>query len=667
MTTAIAERIHKLREVIEYHRYNFHVLNKEEISEAALDSLKKELFDLETQFPEYITPDSPTQRVAGGVLPGFKKITHTVPQWSFHDAFSQDDMKAFDERVKRFLASDDISQKPTYITELKIDGLKIVLTYKDGLLVTGATRGDGKVGEDVTENIKTIESIPLRLKDPVSIVVEGEVYMPKSVFESLNKTQKKLGLPLFANPRNATAGTIRQLEPKIVADRKLAIFVYDIGSSENIDITTQQEELEYLKYLGFRVNREYRVCNTLEEVINFWSSWKSKKDKQEYLIDGIVVKVNEISLQESLGYTGKAPRFGIAFKFPAEQVTTRVTDIVLQVGRTGVITPVAHLEPVSVAGSVVSRATLHNEDEIKRLDVRIGDTVVIQKAGDVIPDIVQVLVAFRSGKEKPFLFPKKISDCGGDGSIERVPGQVAYRCVFRNSFAQIKRTWYHFVSKHAFDITHVGPKVIDLLLEEGLIHEYADLFTLTVGDLESLPRFGTKSAENAITSIQKAKRISLNKLIVALSIPQVGEETARDLAMRFSTIDDLRCATREQLESIDGLGPTIADEIVTWFTDAQHCTTLKHLLEHIIVGKNQTVKTSKKLQGKTFVITGTLPSLSREEIKSLILSHGGKVTSTVSKNTTYVVVGENPGSKYSEAQKLGIELLDEQSFMRLVS
>lgn len=667
MTTDIAERIQKLREVIEYHRYNFHVLNKEEISEAALDSLKKELFDLETQFPKYITPDSPTQRVAGGVLPGFKKITHTVPQWSFHDAFSPEDMKAFDERVKRFLASNDISQNPTYTAELKIDGLKIVLTYKDGLLVTGATRGDGKIGEDVTENIKTIESIPLRLKDPVSIVVEGEVYMPKTVFESLNKKQKKLGLPPFANPRNATAGTIRQLEPKIVADRKLAIFVYDVGFSEDLELTTQQQELEYLRYLGFRVNQEYKTCKTIDDVIAYWNSWKTKKDKQEYLIDGVVIKVNEVPLQESLGYTGKAPRFGIAFKFPAEQVTTRVTDIVLQVGRTGVITPVAHLEPVSVAGSVVSRATLHNEDEIKRLDVRIGDTVIIQKAGDVIPDIVEVLTDLRTGKEKPFLFPKKVQDCGGDGSIERVPGQVAYRCVFKNSFAQIKRTWYHFVSKHAFDITHVGPKVVDLLLEEGLIHEYADLFTLTVGDLEALPRFGTKSAENAIRSIEKAKHVTLDRLIVALSIPQVGEETARDLAMHFTTITHIRRATREQLESIDGLGPTIADEIVRWFTDPQHTTTLEHLLEHIIVEKIQATQTSKKLQGKTFVVTGTLQSLSRDEIKALILSHGGKVTSTVSKNTDYVVVGENPGSKYTEAQKLGIELLEESSFMRLVS
>jgi DNA ligase (NAD+) len=666
MTTTPLERIKKLREVIEYYRYNVHVLNKEEISEAALDSLKKELFDLETEFPQYITPDSPTQRVAGGVLPGFKKVTHTVPQWSFHDAFSPEDMKAFDERVKRFLASSDISQNPTYTAELKIDGLKIVLTYKDGLLVTGATRGDGKVGEDVTENIKTIESIPLRLKDPVSIVVEGEVYMPKSIFDSLNKKQKKLGLPPFANPRNATAGTIRQLEPRIVAERKLAIFVYDIGSTENTELTTQREELEYLKYLGFRVNQEYKECRTMDEIVAYWNSWKKKKDKQEYLIDGIVIKVNELPLQESLGYTGKAPRFGIAFKFPAEQVTTQVTDIVLQVGRTGVITPVAHLEPVSVAGSVVSRTTLHNEDEIKRLDVRIGDTVIIQKAGDVIPDIVKVLTDLRTGKEKPFLFPKKVPDCGGDGSIERIPGQVAYRCVFKNSFAQIKRTWYHFASKHAFDITHVGPKVIDLLLEQGLIHEYADLFTLTVGDLEALPRFGTKSAENAIRSIQKAKHITLDRLIVALSIPQVGEETARDLAIHFSTINDLKNASKEGLQSIEGLGPTIADEIHAWFKDKINQEHLTNLLEHLIVKIIHKEKVSKKLQGKTFVLTGTLETLSRDEAKALIVAHDGKVTTSVSKHTSYVLVGENPGSKYSDAQKLGIPTLDEQSFRKLV-
>ncbi len=498
------------------------------------------------------------------------------------------------------------------------------------------------------------------------IVVEGEVYMPKTVFDSLNKKQKKLGLPPFANPRNATAGTIRQLEPKIVAERKLAIFVYDIGSTENTELTTQREELEYLKYLGFRVNQEYKECKTIDEIVAYWNSWKKKKDKQEYLIDGVVIKVNELILQESLGYTGKAPRFGIAFKFPAEQVTTQVTDIVLQVGRTGVITPVAHLEPVSVAGSVVSRATLHNEDEIKRLDVRIGDTVIIQKAGDVIPDIVEVLTDLRTGKEKPFLFPKKVSDCGGDGSIERVPGQVAYRCVFKNSFAQIKRTWYHFASKHAFDITHVGPKVIDLLLEQGLIHEYADLFTLTVGDLEALPRFGTKSAENAIRSIQKAKHVTLDRLIVALSIPQVGEETARDLAMHFSTIIDLKNASKEGLQSIEGLGPTIADEIHAWFKDKINQEHLTNLLEHLIVKIIHKEKVSKKLQGKTFVLTGTLETLSRDEAKALIVAHDGKVTTSVSKHTSYVLVGENPGSKYSDAQKLGIPTLDEQSFRKLV-
>ncbi|TAK58182.1 NAD-dependent DNA ligase LigA, partial [Patescibacteria group bacterium] len=416
----VIERLAKLKLAIEKHRYQYHVLDKQDISESALDSLKHELVQIETEYPELITPDSPSQRVAGKPLDEFKKVTHKVSQWSFNDAFSPEDMVAFDARVKRFLSRDS---SIGYVCELKIDGLKLVLEYQRGVLVRGATRGDGKVGEDVTENVKTIESVPLTLSRPIDVIVEGEAYMSKTVFDQLNREREKKGEPVFANPRNVTAGSIRQLDPRIVAERKLSTFIYDVAQSSESIPENQDDELVYLRELGFRVNSHSKVCENIDEVIEYWKIWQKKAPKQDYLIDGVVVKVRDKKQQEILGYTGKAPRFGIAFKFPAEQVTTVVEDIVLQIGRTGVLTPVAHLRPVSVAGSTVSRATLHNEDEIKRLDVRIGDTVILQKAGDVIPDIVSVLTEMRTGREKPYVFPKKVLACGGDGSIERIPGQ----------------------------------------------------------------------------------------------------------------------------------------------------------------------------------------------------------------------------------------------------
>ena len=526
-------RVKKLREVIEHHRYNYHVLNKEEITEAALDSLKNELSHIEATYPELVTPDSPTQRVAGAPLPYFEKVTHRVRQWSFNDAFTTQDIVDFEERIKRFLKKEtDKEHAFSYVCELKIDGLKIVLTYEKGILQTAATRGDGVVGEDVTQNIKTIESIPLQLTEPIDCVVEGEVYMPLSQFKKINQQQKKAGQEIYANPRNIVAGTIRQLDSSIVRDRKPNVFIYDI-SLGNTPTQTQYDELLYLSKLGFRVNAHKKLCKSIDEIIHYWKHWQNKKETEDYLIDGIVIKVNEKDMQEILGYTGKSPRFGIAFKFPAEQTTTTVLDIVLQVGRTGVLTPVAHLKPVSVAGSVVSRATLHNEDEIKRLDLRIGDTVIIQKAGDVIPDIVQVLSEFRTGKEKKYVFPKKTPLCGGDGSIERIPGQVAYRCVDKNSYAQFKRKLYYFVSKDAFDIEHCGPKVIDLLLQESVISSAVDLFTLEKEEVAKLPRMGEKSAENLLSAIDSKRSISLARFIVALSILNVGVETARDLAKHF--------------------------------------------------------------------------------------------------------------------------------------
>ncbi len=664
----VLERLKKLKETIEYHRYNYHVLDKEEISAAALDSLKDELSKIESEYPELITSDSPTQRVAGEPLPEFKKVRHVVPQWSFNDAFTEEDIRAFDERVKRFLKKEtgkDVA--PEYTCELKIDGLKIVLEYEKGFLKRAATRGNGVVGEDVTMNVRTIETVPLKLREPIDIVVEGEVWMSKSGLEKLNKERAKRGEALFANPRNVAAGSIRQLDPKLTAARPLRMFVYDVAKYEK-EIPSQKEELEFLQKLGFYVNPHFKVVKTVDGVLDFWQEWQKKAPKENYLIDGVVLKVNKKEYQDALGYTGKAPRFAIAFKFPAEQVTTVVEDIILQVGRTGVLTPVAELRPVSVAGSTVSRATIHNEDEIKRLDVRVGDTVILQKAGDVIPDIVKVVTEMRTGKEKVFVFPEYVEACGGDGKIERSPGQAAWRCVNKNSAAQQRRKLYHFVGKAAFDINHLGPKVIDVLLDNNLISSYPDIFTLKKGDLMELPRFAEKSVDNLIESIEKAKKVTLPRLVVGLSIPQVGEETAYDLATHFKIIDKLSNASYEELESMNGVGPIVAKSITEWFKDKANQKMLSKLVSEITIVKDPAIvpQGSGKLRGKTFVLTGTLESMSRDDAKKKIRALGGDVSGSVSKNTSYVVAGAEAGSKEDKARELGVTILSEAEFLKIL-
>lgn len=684
----IEERLLQLRKTIDYHRTLYHVHDTQEISEAALDSLKRELVDIETAYPDLITPDSPSQRVAGAPLKAFTKVRHTVTQWSFNDAFTPEDMHEFDARIKRFLAN---GINPTYVCELKIDGLKIVLEYEKGLLVRAATRGDGVIGEDVTMNVRTIESVPLRLTQPINIIVEGEVWMSKSNLEKLNKERAQAGEPLFANPRNVAAGSIRQLDPKIAAARKLEMFVYDVAryipeqqKEKNAPALpampkNQYDELCFLRDLGFKVNPHFAKAENIDDVIAYWKKWNSKAKKEDYWIDGVVVKVNEHAYQETLGYTGKAPRFAIAFKFPAEQVTTIVEDIVLQVGRTGVITPVAHLTPVQVAGTTVSRATLHNADEIARLDVRIGDTVILEKAGDVIPKIVQVLIDLRPAtavKKGPYQFPTHVPECGGDGRIERIPGQVAYRCVTISSFEQHKRTLYHFVSKHAFDIEDCGPKVIDALLEHDLIASYADIFTLTKGDVLTLPRFAEKSADNLIASIEKAKKVTLPRLLIGLSIQHVGEETAYDIASVFDSIEKIRKATIVDYQAVYGIGDVVAASLVDWFHNDQNIKKLDDLLRVIEIVKEDRLSLSfakdgsstsvKRLSGKTFVLTGTLPTLSRDEAKALIRSAGGDVASSVSKATSYVVAGDEAGSKLDKARNLGVAIIDEDELKKLI-
>ncbi len=671
------KRIIKLREVINHYRYLYHVENVSEISDEALDSLKYELAKLEETYPDLITPDSPTQRVAGKPLEKFEKVVHAVPQWSFNDAFTAEDIRAFDERVRRGL-SERVGgkgeyKKVSYVCELKIDGLHTVLTYEKGLLKTAATRGDGKVGENVTMNVKTIESVPLKLKEPVDIIVEGEVWLGRLQLQRLNLERKEKGEVPFANPRNAAAGTLRQLNPKVVAARKLDTFIYDISLGEIPK--SQKSELERLAELGFKTNKHYEFCPDIEAVIKFWQKWEKKKDSQDYWIDGVVVKVNEREYQERLGYTGKAPRFAIAFKFAAEQATTIVEDIVLQVGRQGTITPVANLRPVLVAGSTVSRATLHNEDEIKRLDVRVGDTVILQKAGDVIPDIVRVLTELRTGKEKVFKWPRELKECGG--LIERVPGQAAWRCVDKNSSAQLRRKFYHFTSKHAFDIEKLGPKIIDQLMDNNLIASFDDIFKLKKGDLLVLPRFAEKSVDNLLKAIEERRQVSLSRFVVGLSISNVGEETAEDIAEHFGTIDKIEKASLPDLEQIEGVGGVVAQSISDWFQDPNNKKLVSNLLTQITINSPETKSRDKKtlrLKGLTFVLTGTLPTLPRDEAKRLIKENGGEVSSAVSSKTSYVLAGDSStelgagkaSSKLNKAVELGVKIINEEEFRKLL-
>jgi len=688
----VIDRLKKLKLAIEKYRYEYHVLDKTPISEAALDSLKHELVEIEAKYPELVTPDSPSQRVAGKPLPEFTKVEHQVPQWSFNDAFSEDEIREFDARTKRFLKSETAGGKgavsPTYTLEHKIDGLKIVLTYEKGLLKLAATRGDGTVGEDVTENVKTIESVPLRLTQPVNIIVEGEVWMSKSQLTILNKKRAKDNLEPFANPRNLAAGSIRQLDPKIAAERKLQTFIYYIARYNPAMPpmpATQHGSLEFLRELGFKVNPYWKHVKTVEDIVAYWKEWHKKMPKQDYNADGIVVKVDELTLQTTLGYTGKAPRWGIAFKFPAEQVTTVLEDIVFQVGRTGVVTPVAHLRPVLVAGSTVSRATLHNEDEIKRLDVRIGDTVILQKAGDVIPDIVSVVHELRLKDSKPFVWPTHVAACGvGDGTgadvardagrIERIPGQAAWRCVAKDSYAQIKRRFYHFVSKHCFDIDGLGPKIIDVLLEHNLIASFDDIFTLKRGDLLALPRFAEQSVDNLLTAIEAARKVTLPRFLAGLSIPQVGEETAYDVAKHFGTLEKVGDASYEELEAIYGVGPVVARAVYDWFRIGENKKLVAHLLKQVKIEKMAIVNikntSSKdalsKITGKTFVFTGTLPTLERIAAEEMVRERGGHASSSVSKKTDYVVAGENAGSKLVTARELGVKIISEEDFLKML-
>lgn len=656
-----AMRAKALRAAITKYRRAYHERDVSLIPEEALDSLKYELAELEERYPELATPESPTHVVAGAPLPELKKVRHAVAQWSFNDAFTEGDVRAWAERVSKAAGAPG-----GYDLELKIDGLKIVLTYEKGRLVTAATRGDGVVGEDVTHNVRTIKDVPEHLARPVDLIIEGEVYLSRAGFKKLNEARAKEGLPTFANPRNAAAGSIRQLDPKVAALRPLRAFVYDLARTSERMPRTQSEELAYLAELGLPVNPEHRHADSLEDCFNYWEKWRGRaRDALDYQLDGVVLKVESQEAQERLGYTGKAPRYAIAYKFPPEQVETVVESIALQVGRTGVLTPVAHLRSVAVAGSTVARATLHNEDFIKERDIRVGDTVILQKAGDVIPEVVSVLKELRPKGAKPWKFPTRSPLCGGDGRIERVPGEAAHRCAVAGSFEQQARKLTHFAGKSALDIEGLGAKTVRLLMEHELVSSPDDFFELTRDELLALPSFEVTKTDNLLAAVKAGREVPLDRLLVGLSIPHVGEEVAYLLATHAGTLAALARMGEERLARIEGVGPVIGGAVHTWFGHEENRTMLARLVKHVKV-ERVTAPSAGPLSGQTVVVTGTLPTLSREEAEVKVREAGGKAAGSVSPKTAFVVAGKNPGSKYDRARALHVPILSERAFLKKI-
>jgi DNA ligase (NAD+) len=663
-------RLKLLRETISYHRKKYHKDDTPEISDEAYDALLTELGNLEEKVEGSV---STANTVGGEVSEAFNKVAHKVRQWSFDNVFSESELTDWGVRIERLVNEADYdSADVSYVAEHKIDGLKLVIEYEQGKLVRTSTRGDGQVGENVTHTGKTIHSLPHELLYPIDLICVGEVWLSEKEFTRINSEREKTGDSLFANPRNAAAGTLRQLDPSVAASRNLSLTVYDLERLGDIpdslnQPTTQSEELLLLKKIGLPTNKYSKVCKSTDDIQKFYEYWTDKRHDQPYGIDGVVIKVNQLQLQRVLGYTAKAPRFGVAYKFPAEEATTLVEDIQLQVGRTGVITPVAHLRPVLIDGSTVSRATLHNEDNIARLDVRVGDTIILRKAGDIIPEILSVVESLRPEKTKPFKFPSRVSECGGDGAIERIPGEAAYRCVSKDSGALHRHRLYYFASKGALNIDGVGPRIIDLLLDHGLISSYGDLFTLTVGDLKDLPSFQVKAAENVIQAISAAKDVPLHKLLVGLSIENIGAENARLLAESFGSLTAIQQASVEEMAAIYGVGSVVAESVHTWFADDLNQKNLAELIPHLNIKNPSQNTASQTLSGNTFVLTGSLENFTRDEAKNAIQSLGGKVSSSVSKKTNYVVVGAEPGSKAAEAERLEVQILDESAFSKLVA
>ncbi|MFA5009821.1 MAG: NAD-dependent DNA ligase LigA [Patescibacteria group bacterium] len=651
------KEVEKLREELNHHSYLYYVLDSPEISDAEYDRLYHRLVELEGQYPNLVTPDSPTQRVGDKVSSEFAEVKHSRPRMSLDDIFSLEAVEEFETRAKKIL-----DEHFDYVCELKIDGLQMVLTYKKGLLTTAATRGDGVKGEDVTHTIKTVREIPLKLSEPLDVTVAGEIYIGKKDFEKINAQQKASGNQSYANPRNLAAGTVRQLDPRIASVRRLRSFVYDIEG--DIEPKTQAEVLGVLEELGFAVNPEHKLAHSLAEVEDFIKHWTAKRSGLPYEVDGIVIKINELRQRLALGATAKAPRWAVAYKFPAEQKETKILRIDVQVGRQGTLTPVAILEPVKLAGTVVSRATLHNEDEIKRKDVRIGDTVVVQKAGDIIPEVVAVVKNRRPKSARPFKMPEACPICGG--KVTQAAGEVAHRCLNKNCFVVQLRKLQHFVSRDAFDIEGLGEKIIEQLYKEGLVRDPADFFTLEEGDIEPLERFAEKSAKNVVQAIQSRKMVALDRFIYSLGILHVGAQTARDVAMAFGTLEEIRKAFKDDLWEVDGVGTKVGESIYNFFKDETNIALVEKLLKAGVKIEPPEKPKSNKLNGKTFVITGMLAAMSREEAEAKVRLAGGKASSSVSAKTDYVVVGTEPGSKYDTAKKLGVKTISEEELLKLI-
>ena len=660
----IENEINQLREVIRKHNYQYYVLDEPIISDYEYDKLLKRLTTLEKKYPEFISPDSPTQRVGAKPLEEFKTARHLVPMLSLSNAFSDKELLDFDQRIKKNYSQ----QFFDYIVELKIDGLAIALVYEDGILQRGATRGDGYVGEDITQNLRTINSIPLKLREynhMNRIEVYGEVYMNRESFKKLNEKRNEKGENLFANPRNAAAGSVRQLDPSITAKRQLDTFIYQATFPEEHDFETHMQVLEFLKKAGFKVNPHIKQCDNIGEAVDYCKSWKNKKNKLNYEIDGMVIKVNQLWLREKLGSTSKSPRWAIAYKFPAEQMTTVIEDIIVGVGRTGALTPVAKLKPVLISGSRVQRATLHNEDEIRRKDIRIGDTVLIQKAGEVIPEVIKVIKEKRNGKEKIFNMPEKCPVCGSE--VIKLAEEVVSRCNNISCPAQVKERIKHFVSRQAMDIDGLGSALIEQLVDKKLIKDFADLYYIKKEDLVTLERMAEKSSKNIIKAIVNSKKRPLSNLIFALGIRHVGNYASKLLAQKIDNIFDLQDKNSEDLVNISEIGPKIAESIVEFFKKEENLQIIKKLKDAgVNLSSQEKMAEKQTLRDIQFVLTGTLEHYTREEAKDEIERLGGRVTGNVTKKTDYLVLGKEPGQKYQKAKEMDINIIEEKEFKEML-
>ena len=668
MERDIEKRIDWLRKEINRHNAKYYVDNKPEISDQEYDALMDELKKLEDAHPELVVPDSPTQKVGGQVLKEFKTIEHRVPMLSIDNTYSPEEIMKFDERVKKNLEADKLD----YVVELKIDGVSISLLYENGVFIQGATRGDGFKGDDVTVNLKTIKSLPLKLdakKDavmPKLFEARGEVYLPARVFLEINEAKEALGEEVFANPRNAAAGSLKLLDSFLVAKRHLDMWIYGVGFVRNSEFKTQSEALNFLKDSGFRVNPNIKKCGSIEEVIEYCNEWQDKRHSLEYDIDGMVIKVDSFSYQRTLGQTSKSPRWMMAYKFPAERKETILEDIIVQVGRTGVLTPVAVLKPIELAGSTVSRASLHNQDEIGRKGVKIGDRVLVEKAGEIIPQVVEAVKKKRNGSEKEFFMPKKCPACGS--VVKKLKNEVALRCENMSCPAQLKERIRHFASKEAMDIEGMGDAVAAQLVDNKLVKDYGDIYVLKHEELANLDRMADKSAANLISAIEKSKSNSLARLVYGIGIRHVGARSAWILASRFKSLDRLAKAGIDELQGIYEIGPVMAESIFNFFRTGENKKVIERLKSNGINTKEKDAgPKSGNIEGKNFVVTGSLESLSRQEIEELVRRLGGNASSSVSKNTDYVIAGKDPGSKLDKAKQLGVKIINETEFKRIIS